>query len=36
MALRQLYPQDMQSLSTFVRACNDSVLLVTRIPLTEA
>jgi hypothetical protein len=36
MTVRQLYPQDMQSLSTFVRACNDNVLLVTRTPLTEA
>lgn len=36
MTVPQLYPQDMQSLSTFVRACNDSILLVARTPLTEA
>jgi hypothetical protein len=36
MTVRQLYPQDMQSLSPFVRACNESILLVTRTPLTEA
>jgi hypothetical protein len=27
MTVRQLYPQDMQALSTFVRACNDGGLL---------
>ncbi|KAF2678912.1 hypothetical protein K458DRAFT_422790 [Lentithecium fluviatile CBS 122367] len=36
MTVRQLYPQDMQTLSTFVRACSDGVLLVTPTPLAEA
>jgi hypothetical protein len=36
MNVRQPYPQDMQTPSTFARACNDRVLLVTLIPLAEA
>ena len=36
MTVRQLYPQDMQTLSTCVRACNDGVLPVTLTPLAEA
>jgi hypothetical protein len=34
--VRKLYPQDMQTLSTFIRACGDGILLVTLIPLAEA
>jgi hypothetical protein len=34
-AVQQLYYQDMQTLSTFVRACNDGVLPVTLTPLAE-
>jgi hypothetical protein len=36
MTVRQLCPQDMQTLSIFVRTCNDSVLPVTLTPLAEA
>jgi hypothetical protein len=36
MTVRQLYSQDMQILSTFVRACNDGVLPVTLTPIAEA
>ncbi|KAK7177281.1 hypothetical protein PSPO01_16670 [Paraphaeosphaeria sporulosa] len=36
MTVRQLYPQDMQTLTIFVRACNDSVLPVTLTPLAKA
>jgi hypothetical protein len=36
MTVRQLYPHDMQTLSTFVRACNDSILPVTLILLAKA
>jgi hypothetical protein len=36
MTVQQLYPQDMQTLSTFVGACNNDVLLVTLTPLAEA
>jgi hypothetical protein len=35
MTVRQLYPQDIQTLSTFVRAYNDGILPVART-LTEA
>jgi hypothetical protein len=34
--VQQLYPQDMQTLSIFVRACNDGVLPVTLTPLAKA
>jgi hypothetical protein len=36
MTVRQLYPQDVQTLSTFVRVCNYKVLPVTRAPRTKA
>jgi hypothetical protein len=36
MTVRQLHPQDMQTLSNFLRACNDGVLPVTLIPLAKA
>lgn len=36
MTVRQLYPQDMQTLSTFVRAYNDGVLPVILTLLAEA
>jgi hypothetical protein len=35
-AVQQLYPQDMQTLSAFVRVCNNGVLPVTLTPLAKA
>jgi hypothetical protein len=36
MTVRQLYPQEMQTLSTFVSSCNDGDLPLTLTPLAEA